>query len=59
MQHIWCDVAVLTVAMIFYFWRAHAQVLLQRRQRLSERVAWMLWVMALRPERCGKLVEVD
>jgi hypothetical protein len=59
MQHIWCDVAVLTVAMIFYLWRAHAQVTLRRRRRLSERVAWMLWVVALRIEPCGELVEVD
>jgi hypothetical protein len=47
MQAIWCNVAVLTVALIFYVWRTHQTLRQQRRQRLlRQRVAYMLWVMA-------------
>jgi hypothetical protein len=40
------NVAALAVAVIFYLWRAHHQVYLQRQQMLRERVAYMLWIMA-------------
>jgi hypothetical protein len=39
-------VAALAVATIFYIYRGYIGVLLQRRRQLSERVAYMLWVMA-------------
>jgi hypothetical protein len=41
-----CGIAALAVAVIFYIWRAYAQFLWRKRRVLSERVAYMLWVMA-------------
>jgi hypothetical protein len=46
MQIICCHVAALTVASIFYTWRAYAMELLGRHRQLRERVAYMLWVTA-------------
>jgi hypothetical protein len=47
MQPIVTNVAALTVAALYYMWRAHHQRAQQRRERkLRERVAYMLWVMA-------------
>jgi hypothetical protein len=46
MQLICCHVAALTVASIFYTWRAYAMDLLSRHRQLRERVAYMLWVAA-------------
>ncbi len=43
MPTIICSLAALAVAGLFYAWRAYYQV---RLQRLRERVAYMLWVMA-------------
>jgi hypothetical protein len=60
MQPILSNVAVLAVTAIFYVWRAHAQVLVRRNQRLRDRVAYMLWVAATghaAPPR--QLVEAD
>lgn len=42
--------AALTVAVIFYTWRAWQQVQCRRQRLLRERVAYMLWVMADREE---------
>jgi hypothetical protein len=46
MQPLWGNVAALTVAIIFYVYRAHLQVRLRRRRVLRERITYMLWVMA-------------
>jgi hypothetical protein len=46
MQIICCHVAALTVASIFYTWRAYALELLTRHRQLRERVAYMVWVAA-------------
>lgn len=46
MQPIVSNVAALAVAMLFYFWRAHSQLLQNRRRKLCERVALMLWTAA-------------
>jgi hypothetical protein len=50
MQPLWGNVAALAVAIIFYVYRAHLQVRLQRQRLLRERVAYMLWVVAQRVE---------
>jgi hypothetical protein len=46
MPAIVCSLAALTVASIFYAWRAHVMTHLQPRRHLHQRVAYMLWVMA-------------
>ncbi len=66
MQLICCHVAALTVASIFYSWRAYALELLGRHRQLRERVAYMLWVAAdvnewnsvMRPEAKNALAGV-
>jgi hypothetical protein len=40
------NLAALSVAVLFYVWRACDQVRRQRERTLRERVAYMLWVMA-------------
>lgn len=45
MPAIVCSLGAFSVASIFYVWRAHMVTRLHR-QRLHERVAYMLWVMA-------------
>jgi hypothetical protein len=53
------NVAALAVAGIFYVWRAHVQVQARRLRVLRERVAYMLWVVAERPEKAdSKVVSV-
>jgi hypothetical protein len=46
MQLIVTNIAALTVAILFYLWRAHHQTQQRRQRVLRERVAYMLWVMA-------------
>lgn len=46
MQMLCGGVAALSVATIFYCWRAYAQRLLQRNRVQRERVTYLLWVMA-------------
>lgn len=46
MPTIVCNLSALTVATIYYCWRAYHQSRLQREQVLRRRVAYMLWVMA-------------
>jgi hypothetical protein len=46
MQPLWGNIAVLTIAVIFYTWRAFSQGRERRERALRERVAYMLWVMA-------------
>jgi hypothetical protein len=49
MQAILFSVPTLSVSLIYCIWHAYARhQLRQHRQRLQERVAWMLWVMAQR-----------
>ena len=45
MQPIVANVAALAVASLYYLWRSHHQSQ-QRRLRLRQRVAYMLWVAA-------------
>jgi hypothetical protein len=60
MQPILGNLAALAVAMIFYLWRAHVQGRQLRRQRiLRERVAYMLWVMADRVDRCKHPLSIN
>ena len=44
-MHVVCG-ATFAVAGVYYVWRAYAEVLERRRQRLCRRMAYMLWVMA-------------
>jgi hypothetical protein len=46
MQLVYANVAALAVAILYYGWRTWHEVQLHRRQRLRERVVYMLWVMA-------------
>ena len=41
-----CAASALSVAMLFYSWRSYHQQLLHQRNKLRERVTYMLWVMA-------------
>ena len=50
MPTLYCSVAALTVAGIYYWWRGYAGDLLRRQQTLRERVAYLLWVVANRVE---------
>jgi hypothetical protein len=59
MQPIWCNVAALAVALIFFIWRTHQQVRLRRDRLLRERVAHMLWVMAEEAEDFVEPVRVS
>ncbi len=45
MQPIVANMAALAVASLYYLWRSHHQAQ-QRRRRLCQRVAYMLWVAA-------------
>jgi hypothetical protein len=46
MNTICCHLAALSVASIFYVWRAYTAELARRERTLRERVTYMLWVMA-------------
>jgi hypothetical protein len=46
MPAISCSIAALTVASIFYTWRAYACELITRQRHLRQRVAYMLWCAA-------------
>lgn len=46
MQPLWCNVAALAVALLFYVWRTHARLRSRRQRALRERVTYMLWVAA-------------
>jgi hypothetical protein len=48
MNALWCVAATCAVALLYDFYDLHRQALRQRRRRLRERVAYMLWVMAER-----------
>ena len=46
MQAIYCSLCALTVACIYYSWRAYSDKQCRRERTLRERVTYMLWVMA-------------
>lgn len=46
MQAIFCSLAALTIANIYYWYRRYAQEQTQREHTLRERVTYMLWVAA-------------
>jgi hypothetical protein len=48
MEMLCCNAAALTVALLYYTWRAYHQARLTRERVLRERVAYMLWVVAER-----------
>ena len=50
MQPTYGAVAALAVTAIYYLWRTYFQVGLLRERTLRRRVAYMLWVMATRPD---------
>ncbi|MCX7702297.1 MAG: hypothetical protein N2039_15590 [Gemmataceae bacterium] len=41
-----CNVAALTIALIYYAWRERFVESVRRRRQLHERVAYMLWCAA-------------
>ena len=47
-QMVACNLAVLTIAMIYFAWRDGRLARSRQRQVLNERVAYMLWVTAQR-----------
>jgi hypothetical protein len=46
MPLLYSALALAAVTVIYLFWRSYLSFLLQRREVLRERVAFMLWVMA-------------
>ncbi len=50
MEMLCCNMAALSVALLYYTWRAYHQARLVRDRVLRERVAYMLWVVAERME---------
>jgi hypothetical protein len=50
MNPIWTNAGALAVAVLFYIWRAYAQVQERRNKTLRERVAYLLWCVADRVE---------
>ena len=47
-QLVSCNLAVLTIAMIYYAWRDGYVARHRRRRTINDRVAYMLWVAAHR-----------
>ena len=52
MNYVVCAASALSVAMLFYSWRAYAERIHHQQKRLRERVAYMLWVMANQMPEC-------
>jgi hypothetical protein len=46
MPTLFCSLASLAVASLYYYWRGYHECLLRRQKTLRERVTYMLWVMA-------------
>jgi formate-dependent nitrite reductase membrane component NrfD len=46
MQLLMTNMTALAVATLYYLWRAHHQMQLQRRRVLCQRVAFLLWTVA-------------
>lgn len=59
MQMLCCNVAALTVALLYYMWRSYHQARMARQRVLRERVAYMLWVVAERIEGGSRMVAVN
>jgi len=60
MPNVICGLAALSVATVFYAFRAYTDLLKARQRTLRERVTYMLWVMAGQigdeasaPQLCG------
>jgi hypothetical protein len=45
-----CQVAAVTVAMLYCSWRRHQDTIVRKQRVLRERVALMLWAVARGPE---------
>lgn len=58
MEMLCCNVAALTVALLYYTWRAYHQTRIARDRVLRERVAYMLWVVAERMDAQNTPVSV-
>lgn len=43
-----CNVAVLSIAALYYAWKDRATKAAQKRRQLCDRVAYMLWAAAQR-----------
>jgi hypothetical protein len=50
MSLLWCNVAAWAVALLYCFWKTRQALAKRRRVVLRQRVAYMLWVMAERPD---------
>jgi len=48
MHTVYCNLAALSVACLFYAWRGHVTERARRERTLRERVTYLLWVMAQR-----------
>ena len=46
MQAVFCNVAALSIALLYYAWRERVVQRPQRMKTLRERVTYMLWVAA-------------
>jgi hypothetical protein len=46
MQILVTNMSALAVATLYYLWRAHHQIQLQRHRILCQRVAFLLWAVA-------------
>ncbi len=46
MPLVWCNLAALTIALIYYAWRERFVESVRRRRVLHERVAYLLWCVA-------------
>ncbi len=51
MQPLWANVAALAVVAIYYLWRVCDGAQRRRERLLRQRVAYMLWHLADRPDR--------
>ena len=47
-QMITCNLAALTIAMLFYAWRDNNHSQERKRRQLNERVSYLLWTVAQR-----------
>ena len=59
MEMLFCNVAALAVAFLYYTWRAYHQARLARRRVLRARVAHMLWVVAERMDPQSEALSVN
>jgi hypothetical protein len=50
MNPLWLNAAALAVAFLYCIYRTHRRITRRKHRQLSERVAYMLWVMAARAD---------